>query len=74
MPKVQSVSVEKKTSIGKAQENSVTGVRGVSWHRQTSKWQAHIQVKKDKHFLGLFDTIEEAEKARDKAEEELING
>jgi len=47
--------------------SSASGVTGVTWHKTTNKWTAHIRVDgRDKH-LGLFDTIEEAAGARAKA-------
>tara|TARA_R110000868_G_C10462379_1_gene727516 strand:+ start:35 stop:547 length:513 start_codon:yes stop_codon:yes gene_type:complete len=44
------------------QGNSWNQVRakGYTWHERAQKWQAQIEVKGKKFFLGLFDTEEEA--------------
>lgn len=34
--------------------------RGVSWHKVTQKWRARVQVYGKTHYLGLFDSEEEA--------------
>jgi hypothetical protein len=49
---------------------SKTGVKGVSWHKHTAKWQARIGVGKKYINLGVHSNIEDAIKAR-KAGEEL---
>jgi len=33
---------------------------GVSWHAQRSKWTARICIDRQKYYLGLFDTEEDA--------------
>src|SRR5690606_7503124 len=48
-----------------------SGERGVSWFSQYRKWKACIQVKGVKHFLGQFDTVEEAKAAYTAARAEL---
>jgi hypothetical protein len=37
-----------------------TGIRGVTFHKATGKYQVHIQVDRIPEYLGLFDTVEEA--------------
>jgi hypothetical protein len=37
--------------------------RGAHFHRQSGKWTANIQCNGEPHYLGLFDTKEEAAKA-----------
>jgi|HigsolmetaAR202D_1030399.scaffolds.fasta_scaffold31781_2 hypothetical protein len=44
-----------------AQANSKSGIRGVSWHRQTRKWQVTVSVNKKQYYFGLYDDISEAE-------------
>jgi len=43
--------------------DSLTGVKGVSLHRQTGKWNAHIRINGRKRSLGLFHSIDEAGRA-----------
>jgi len=48
---------ENRAGMSKANKS---GFRGASWHKRTSKWQAHIKHNGvDKH-LGLFSTAAEA--------------
>ncbi len=50
-----------------AMPDTITGVKGVSFHKATGKWQAQIGVERKNHYLGVFDTIEEAKAAYDEA-------
>jgi hypothetical protein len=54
---------ENATNKHGAQKNSKTKVLGVSPHKRSGKWQAHICVAKQRKYLGLFDDINEAHKA-----------
>jgi hypothetical protein len=49
--------------------NNRSGVRGVGY--QDGKWRARINVNGEDHYLGRFDTVEEATKARRQAEVEF---
>lgn len=49
---------------------SRSGYRGVS--QVHGKWQARIAFKKKNYYLGTFANIEDAVKARKRAEEELF--
>lgn len=42
-------------------KNSKSGIRGVCWHKATSKWYAFIKVNGKCKYLGLYDDIKEAE-------------
>lgn len=42
---------------------STSGVRGVSFHKKTGKWEAAIRINFKDYYLGLFTTIEEANNA-----------
>lgn len=54
-------------------KNNKSGAVGVSWHKISSKWMAHIKRNgKDKH-VGIFETVEEAVRARTQALQELSN-
>lgn len=50
-----------------AQQNSTTGVVGVSLHKPTGKFRAYISINSRAKHLGLFDTLEAAKAARDEA-------
>jgi hypothetical protein len=39
------------------------GLTGVHFHKATQKWTAVFSFRKVKHYLGLFDTKQEAEEA-----------
>jgi len=45
-----------------------SGVAGVCWNKNTNKWKAQIMYKYKKIYLGCFDTLEAATKARKDAE------
>lgn len=56
----------------KIQTNNVTGVKGVSIRKSkngTIRYIASITIKNQRHYLGIFNTLEEAAEARNKAEE-----
>lgn len=44
-----------------------TGVTGVVLHKASGKYQADIKVKNRTVYLGLYETLEEAKKARENA-------
>lgn len=53
-------------------KNSNTSGRvGVYWHKKSQKWQAIVGSERKCFYLGLFDTKEDAIKAREKAEAKL---
>ena len=62
---VKGTDNQKNCSVSK---NSSTKINGVSLHRQTGKYRAHIMVNRKQIHLGLFDTLEEATKAREQAD------
>lgn len=43
--------------------NNRSGFVGVSFHRQSHKWQAHINAQGKRHSLGEFDDKDDAAKA-----------
>lgn len=49
-----------------------SGVKGVSWNRRRSKWEAYIALRGHQYHLGLYDTLEAAAEARRRAEDELF--
>lgn len=54
-------------------KNNTTGVRGVSYRKDRNKYRAYIKFQKKNISLGNYDTLEEAAKARRKAEEEYFH-
>ena len=57
---------------GGAYRTSKSGVRGVSWVKHSRKWVARVQHHGYYHYLGLFDTIEEADAAATAKRAELF--
>ena len=53
-------------------ENNTSGARGISWSKAAKKWQAGITLKQKHYYLGIYDNINDAIKARQIAEEELF--
>ena len=45
------------------QQKSVSGYRGVYWHKGSKKWQAQIRVNNKLFSLGYFDDPRDASKA-----------
>lgn len=50
---------------------SKSGVKGVFWHKKAGRWHSQIRSNGVVRHLGLFDSIEEAKAARDKASLEM---
>ena len=50
-------------------KNSTSGHPGVNWSAQYRKWKARIRVDGKDVYLGRFDTLEEAIRARKEGEE-----
>jgi hypothetical protein len=46
----------------KINKNNTSGVKGVAWHKYKKKWVAKTNVNGKRHYLGYFDTIEDAAK------------
>ena len=53
-------------------KDNASGVIGVSWHRQTSKWRAQIKINGKMIYLGTYINIEDAISARRDAEEKYF--
>ena len=56
----------------KTSKNSTTGIKGVSYTK-SGKYRAYINLKRKQKHLGVFDTLEEAKKAREEAEKEIFD-
>ena len=50
-------------------KDNKTGVRGLYWNKRLSKWGLEIRANGKRIHVGTYDTIEEAAKARELAEE-----
>ena len=48
--------------------NNTSGCTGVVWRRSLGRWSADIGFKGERHFLGLYDSFEDAVRARKEAE------
>jgi len=46
-----------------AMPSNVTGVRGVSWHKQAGSFHARVTHNQVEHHVGLFSSLAEAEAA-----------
>jgi len=57
--------INSKTSI-----NNTSGIRGISYHKTTRKWYARIGILRKQRYLGTYDNMLDAAKARFKAEQE----
>ena len=40
---------------------NTSGVKGVSWHKSSEKWVAHLSINGKDQYLGCYDDIKEAE-------------
>ena len=52
-------------------KNNTSGYVGVHWDKSNNKWVSRVWVNYIMHYLGLFDSIEEAIDARVKAKNRL---
>jgi hypothetical protein len=57
------VSQRQNTAHSKDKTKTSSKYIGVSWHKSTKKWQANINLKDKRIYLGLFKTEEDAHKA-----------
>lgn len=68
---IQSTNIDL-ISKKKANKNNKTGIRGVCYITSMKKYKAYLYLNKKYHFLGYYDNIAEAIKARKKAEEKYF--
>lgn len=63
----------KQNAINKKKRiDNITGVKGVSWHKQRKKWRAYININKQHISLGLFKNFNDAVVCRKIAEEKYF--
>lgn len=53
----------------KPTSSSSSGARGVVWLKNAKKWRAMLTFRGEHHYLGIFNTFDEAVEARKNAEE-----
>lgn len=56
----------------KKQTNNTSGCIGVYWNGRRKKWSAEIRIEGQKKYLGSFDNLEDAIKARKEAETQVL--
>ncbi len=56
----------------KKPSNNTSSVKGVRWHKATSKWQTSIGVNGKQIYLGVYSDFDEAVNARKEAEEKYF--
>lgn len=56
----------------KKHKKNTSGRKGVCFDENSGKWKAYISIKKKHHHLGLFENIDDAIKAREEKERELL--
>jgi len=52
--------------------NNTSGIKGVSFHNNLNKWVAKITLNGKKHYIGYYDTLDEAKEARKNKANELF--
>ena len=65
---LRSVSNAENQRNQRKKSNNTSGVTGISWHKLTQKWMAHIRVNRQQIHLGYFTDKSEAVAARQAAE------
>lgn len=71
--KINSVEGTKLSNITqRTPTHNTTGYKGVCYDKKSGKYMAYIMLRYKQKTLGRFSTIEEAVKARQRAEEEFF--
>lgn len=52
-------------------EDNSSGQKGVTWHKGVGKWMAQITARGQHHYLGVFESVDDAVSARKAAEARL---
>ena len=55
---------QENTRNSKIRKNSTSGIKGITYHKASNKWQARITIDGLEIHLGLFGNIEDAKQAR----------
>ena len=56
----------------KMQTNNASGCTGVYWNGRRQKWSAEIRIEGKKKYLGSFENLGDAIKARKEAETQML--
>lgn len=67
------VSTQENLRYPKKQSRNISGCTGVTWNSTLKKWQAIIGFNYKNIMLGMFNSVEDAIKARKQAELDLWN-
>jgi HNH endonuclease/AP2 domain len=62
----EATSSQNKMNVARRSDNT-SGYKGVSLDKRRNKWVAEVMIGKKTHYLGQFDTAEEAHAARTEA-------
>jgi hypothetical protein len=68
---LRSASMSQNIANSKVRIDSVSGIKGVYWHKQRKRWYARIKIGKSFKSLGSHDTKEQAAEIFRKAAIEL---
>lgn len=52
--------------------DNTSGYKGVTWHKNAKKWHSSVFHKGKRHYVGIYDDINEAAKAYDTKATELF--
>lgn len=50
-------------------KDNKSGIKGVNWSKEHNKWTVRISVNHNRLFLGRYDSLKEAKRIREQAEE-----
>jgi len=67
-------NISKIRHVDHIQKNNKSGIRGVCWRSDISRWRVSITFQKNRYNLGNFKVIEDAAKIRKQAEERIFGG
>jgi len=56
-------------AIGRVREDSISGVKGIRFRKDTEKWTGYVVINGSRKSIGCHNTLEEAMKAQTKAAE-----
>jgi len=68
MGNIRAVTKSGNSKNAKIPSNNKSGVIGVHWNARSGKWKAEINSEGSKEYLGIFEKLEDAKKARRDAE------